>query len=110
MGETMARLVAEVERLLKSGSLERIFKDELVEDEGGGVYMDEARDDGVDVVDVVDELSENSVEDADERLAESLLDEYGPSPCLISPKYCSVSLTASSCWTPTNATTILSGL
>lgn len=107
MGETMARLEAEVERFLKRGSFERIFEDELGEDGGGGVYMDEAMDDEVDEV---GELSEKSVEDADERLAESLLDEYGPSPCLISPKYCSVSLTASSCWTPANATTILSGL
>lgn len=72
MGETVACFEAEVERFLKSGSLERIFEDELGEDEGGGVYMDEAVDDEVDVV---DEVSEKSVEDADERLAESLVDE-----------------------------------
>lgn len=89
----MARFVAEVDRFLERGILERILDDELVADDDGGVYKEDV---GVDEVEYVDEVSDMSVDDADERFVDPVV-EYGPSPRFISPKYCSESRTASSC-------------
>lgn len=68
-GETVARFEAEVERLLKRGSLERMLVDVLLEVDGGGVYMGEV---AVDEVGYVDGVPDESVDNADEMLDRSL--------------------------------------
>lgn len=108
-GETVARFEAEVERFLKKGILERslLGADGGVEDGEEYVLEDDVYD--------VDESSVVSDSDGDavpvgRMISSSALDNFGPSPFVMSPKNRSVSLTASLCSTPAKATTILSGL
>lgn len=99
----MAREEADVERFLKSGIFERILLEDEDEGDDGGVY--EVVDDGE-----VESSELGGDDGSDMSNSDPNCTSAGPSPRLISPKCCSVSLTASSCFTPTNATTIRSGL
>lgn len=89
---------AEVERFLKKGIRERSL-DGCCVGEGGD--------------EVADEMELLSLTSLDEELAdvsEAACVMRGVSDFGMSPKYCSASRRASSCWTPAKATTILSGL
>jgi hypothetical protein len=95
---TEALFGAEVEMFLKKGIRDRSFEGCCVGD--GGCE---------DIEDIEDiELSLCVDEDSTE-LSDPVCESKGASDLGISPKYCSVSLTASSCCTPANATTIRSG-
>ena len=93
---TEALFVAEVEMFLKNGIRESSFEGCCEGDGGNEVaeYMELSLE--------VDEESNDVSDPVCESMGES--DDFG-----MSPKYCSVSLTASSCCTPANATTIRSG-
>ena len=92
---TEALFGAEVEMFLKKGIRDRSFEGCCV---GGGGCED--------IEDI--ELSLCVDEDSTE-LSDPVCESKGASDLGISPKYCSVSLTASSWCTPANATTIRSG-
>ena len=93
---TDALFDAEVEMFLKNGIRESNFEGCCVGD-GGKEVADDIE---------LSLIVENESNDVSEPVCGSI----GPSDFGISPKYCSVSLTASSCCTPANATTIRSGL
>ena len=110
-GETVARFEAEVERFLKNGILER----SLLGPEGGveedAEYDVAEFEGGLDGVEGASDISEDSEDDvALAVVSDPDPDSLGPLPRFISPKYCSVSRTASAWSTPAKATTNLSGL
>lgn len=90
---------AEVEMFLKNG-MRDIKVDGFCVGEGGG---DEEDDDDIELSLLVSPDAESR--DVSDPVCDKMGADFG-----ISPKCCSASLTASSCCTPANATTILSGL
>ncbi len=92
---TEALFLAEVERFFKNGIREMSF-DGSCTGLGGADVWDDIE---LELLPVEVESSEDSDPEG-ERIA---------SDAAISPKYCSVNRRASSCGTPANATTILSG-
>jgi len=87
----------EAERFLKKGILERMLEGCVA---GGAEADDEVSDDA--------SLTPDS--DPSSEVSDPVLESSGAGLGSISPKYRSVSRTASACGTPANATTILSGL
>ena len=92
-----ALLEAEVEMFLKKGILESNLEGCCVVE--GGIDVDD------DVEVTLLWLAKESI-----NVSEPVCDKIGVSDFGMSPKYCWTSFTASSCCTPANATTILSGL
>lgn len=94
---TEAFLAAEVEMFLKKGILESNLEGCCAGEDG----IDEVEDAELPLL----RLAKESID-----VSEPVCDKAGVSDFGMSPKYCWASFTASSCCTPANATTILSGL